>query len=321
MVRFWRVGLAFCPTAHPRLQWPWVRMRHRGGNVLRDQAFSERLRASPLNPMESGGGRGLERRQVVPDDVAARGAILPLATQGLPQPWDTGVGLHPSRPPHVGEGRARSPTRARGAGPDRCVGRRRAVLPAIAMPTGRIALAARARQPQPRGRCGGHEAVECRHPKVGAGLEGAPEGGILEMAGLHAWGHAPCERRRRETRRDEVALGVEKTQTVEPHGFHGLAGGHPPPGWVLLGGAINDCREAEFCTHARDQTQVLAALGAVRLRLGWDSRARRMSHTLLLGRGIVAAPKNDSMTRAWCGIAVTGVYSTLASQGAIRRKN
>ena len=29
-------------------------MRHRGGNVLKDHAFYERLRASPLNPMESG---------------------------------------------------------------------------------------------------------------------------------------------------------------------------------------------------------------------------------------------------------------------------
>src|SRR5215471_9379961 len=54
MVRFWRVGLALCSTSHPRLKWPLVRMRHRGGNVLRDQAFYERLRASPLNPMESG---------------------------------------------------------------------------------------------------------------------------------------------------------------------------------------------------------------------------------------------------------------------------
>ena len=36
------------------VKWPLVRMRHRGGNVLRDQAFYERLRASPLNPMESG---------------------------------------------------------------------------------------------------------------------------------------------------------------------------------------------------------------------------------------------------------------------------
>ena len=35
------------------VKWPLVRMRHRGGNVLRDQAFYERLRASPLNPVES----------------------------------------------------------------------------------------------------------------------------------------------------------------------------------------------------------------------------------------------------------------------------
>ena len=28
-------------------------MRHRVGNVLKDQTFYERLRASPLNPMES----------------------------------------------------------------------------------------------------------------------------------------------------------------------------------------------------------------------------------------------------------------------------
>src|SRR5215468_7694361 len=54
MVRLWRGGFALCPTSPPRLQWPLVRMRHRGGNVLRDQAFYERLRASPLNPMESG---------------------------------------------------------------------------------------------------------------------------------------------------------------------------------------------------------------------------------------------------------------------------
>src|SRR5215470_16490228 len=54
MVRFWRVGLALCSTSHPRLRWPLVRMKHRGGNVLKDQAFYESLRASPLNPVESG---------------------------------------------------------------------------------------------------------------------------------------------------------------------------------------------------------------------------------------------------------------------------
>src|SRR5262245_40275744 len=103
--------------------------------------------------------------------------------------------------------------------------------------------------------------------------------------------------------RDEVELLVEKTQTVEHHGFHGMAGGHHPHFRVLLGGAINDFRDAEFFKHARDQTQVISDLGAVRLRLGWDGRAIRVAHNLLLGRGIVAAPKNYSMTRAWCGIA------------------
>ena len=37
-----------------------------------------------------------------------------------------------------------------------------------------------------RGRRGGNEAVELRHPKVVEGIEGAPEGVIIEMAGLNA---------------------------------------------------------------------------------------------------------------------------------------
>jgi hypothetical protein len=82
-----------------------------------------------------------------------------------------------------------------------------------------------------------------------------------------------------------------------------MAGGHNPHGRGLRGGSINDFRDAAFFKHARDQTQVISDLGAVRLRLGWDGRAIRVSPNLLLGRGIGAAPKNDSMTRAWCGIA------------------
>src|SRR5262245_27497747 len=82
-----------------------------------------------------------------------------------------------------------------------------------------------------------------------------------------------------------------------------MAGGHNPHFWVLLGGAIHDFRDAEFFKHARDPPQVISDLGAVRLRLGWDGRAIRVAHNLLLGRGMVAAPKNYSMTRAWCGIA------------------
>src|SRR4029434_2077532 len=51
----------------------------------------------------------------------------------------------------------------------------------------------------------------------------------------------------------------------------------------------------ELCTMIED-------LGTVRFWLWRDVSAVRVSHSLLLCRGIVAAPKNDSITREWCGI-------------------
>ena len=60
-----------------------------------------------------------------------------------------------------------------------------------------------------------------------------------------------------EKMRDEVALLVQKTQTVEHHGFARMAGGHHPHGRILLGGSLNDFRDAEFFKHAGDQPQVL----------------------------------------------------------------
>jgi hypothetical protein len=149
------------------------------------------------------------------------------------------------------------PTRALGDGHDLFVRRLRAVLPAIDMKTRRIEMAERARQPQTRGRCGGNEAVECRHPKVGEGIEGAPEGVIIEMAGLNAGGNETGDRLMLEKMRNEVELVVNKAQTVEHHGFDRMASGDNPHFRVLLGGSINDFRDAEFFKHARDQTQVI----------------------------------------------------------------
>src|SRR5215510_15655033 len=72
---------------------------------------------------------------------------------------------------------------------DLFVRRLSAVIAAIDMKTRRIEMAERARQPQTRGRRSSNEAVECRHPKVVEGIEGTPEGVIIEMAGLNAWGN------------------------------------------------------------------------------------------------------------------------------------
>ena len=223
---------------------------------------------------ERGGvGRGVELRHVVTDDLAERFAIMTMATQGLHQHRDTGLGLHHSLQHHLVEVRAMISTLARGDVYDLFVRRLRAVLPAIDMKTRRIEMAARARQPQTRSRGGGNEAVECRHPKVREGIEGAPEGVIIEMAGLNAWGNKARNRLIVEKMGDEGELVMDKTQPVEHHGFDRMAGGHNPHFRVLLGGSINDFSDAEFFKHARDKAKVLQDLRAVRLRLRRDIRA------------------------------------------------
>ena len=133
----------------------------------------------------------------------------------------------------------------------------RAVIAAIDMETRRIEMAERGRQPQTRGGRGGNEAVECRHPKIVEGIEGAPEGVIMEMAGLNAWGKEARERLVLEKMGDEVELLVDKAETVEHHGFDRMAGGHNPHFRVLLRRLINDLGDAEFFKHACDETQVI----------------------------------------------------------------
>src|SRR4030095_14368160 len=115
------------------------------------------------------------------------------------------------------------PTIALGDVHDMFVRRLIAVIPAIDMETRRIEMVERARQPQPRGRCGGNEAVEFRRPKGVEGLEGAPEGVIIKMAGLNAGGNEAREGFILEKMGDEVELLVDKAETVEHHGFDRMA--------------------------------------------------------------------------------------------------
>jgi len=207
---------------------------------------------------EIGGvGRGVELRHGVPDDVAARFALLTSATQGLHQPRDTGLVRYDSCHHPLVEVRALSPTSALGEVHHLFVRRLRAVRAPIDMKTRRIELAERARQPQTRGRRGGHEAVECRHPKIVEGIEGTPEGVSIAMARLHAWGNQTRDRLSLDKMGDEVELVVEKAETVEHQGFDRMAGSHNPHFRGLLGGSLNAFSDAEFCTHARDQTQVI----------------------------------------------------------------
>src|SRR5438477_10116359 len=141
------------------------------------------------------------------------------------------------------------PTIALGDVHDLFVRRLSAVITAIDMKTRRIEMAERRRQSQTRGRCGGNEAVEFRHPKVVEGIEGAPEGVIIEMAGLNAWGNEARDRLILEKMGDEIELLLDKAEAVEHHGFDRMAGGHNPHFRVLLRRLINNLCDAEFFKH------------------------------------------------------------------------
>ena len=112
-------------------------------------------------------------------------------------------------------------------------------------------------QAQPLGRHGGHEAVEFGDPNGIQRIESAPERVVVEMARLNAWGNEARDRLILEKMRDEIELLLDKADAVEPHSFDRMAGGHNPHFRVLLGGSINDFRDAKFFKYPRDQTQVI----------------------------------------------------------------
>jgi hypothetical protein len=210
---------------------------------------------------------------------------------------------HHHLPPHVGQSGAMSPALAVGAGPP-LVGRSRsAVIPAVDLATRRIAMAARGPQPHTCGCRGGNAALEGGHATGVEGIEGAPARVIMEMAGLHAGGNEARERLRLKKMGAKGALLVDNAAAGEPQGCDRMAGGHHTPCRVGLRRGIHPRRAAECCEHSRNETQVISDLGTVCWRLWREGRAIRVSPSLLLGRGMVAAPKNYSMTRAWCGIA------------------
>src|SRR5215510_10517982 len=138
------------------------------------------------------------------------------------------------------------PTLAVGDGHHLCVRSLLAVIPAIAMETRCIEMAERGCQPQTRGCRGGNEALEGRHAKVVEGIEGAPEGVIIELAGLHAWGNEARDRFILKKMGDKVELLIDKAEAVAHPGFDRMAGSHHPHFRVLLRGLIDDFSEAEF---------------------------------------------------------------------------
>src|SRR5262245_12174948 len=61
MVRFARVGVAVCLLGYPLWRWPLAWRSHREENMLKDQAYGERMGVSPRNSGECGKYNPIER--------------------------------------------------------------------------------------------------------------------------------------------------------------------------------------------------------------------------------------------------------------------
>jgi hypothetical protein len=210
---------------------------------------------------------------------------LPIAIEGLHQHGDTGLVVNNQVEHHLVEVWALIPTVATGDVNDMLLRRLVTVVAPIDMKTGTVEMGKAGRKAQALGRRSGNEAVEFGHAHGVQRIQGTPKRVIVEMAGLNAWGNEPRERFILEKMGHEVELLVDKAETIEHHRFHCMASGHNTHFRVLLRHLINNLCDAEFFEHARDQTQVIQDLRAVRLRLWRDVRAVRWAHRLLLYRG------------------------------------
>ena len=112
---------------------------------------------------------------------------------------------------------------------------------------------------------GGHrqETVEFRHPIVIKGIQGPPEGIIVELFGGNAWGNETVGGLILEEPRDQIECLIDKPQTVEHHRLDRLAHGEVSHFRVLVGGLINDVPKAKFVEHASDKAEVVQDLATI----------------------------------------------------------
>ena len=194
---------------------------------------------------------------MVGDELAEVVRVTTLPTEGFQQHGNTGLVFDHPVQQHLVEVRALVPTVAAGDVDDVLLRLLVTVIPPIAMAARPIALGACWGQASALGRRGGPEAVEFGHPLGVERLQGTAERIIVAMTGWNARSDEARERHMLKKMRPEVELLGAEAQAVEAQRLDRMAGGDNPQFRGLLGGLINDLRDAEFFKHARDQTRVI----------------------------------------------------------------
>jgi hypothetical protein len=212
----------------------------------------------PIGPQRGGAGGRVPRRQVGPDDWAARWRLTAMAAQRFHAPGTPGLRLDQQGSHHVMEVGPRIPTLAARAGHDRCVGGMLAVVAALAMQTGAIERRnARGKAP-PLGRRGRHAPVACGAALRLARLSSPAEGLIIAMLGFDPPG---CQESRSrlvlEQPGPQLAWLVHNAEAVEDHRCDGIARGHEARVWMVSGGAVHDLTHAECSEPTRDKAHMV----------------------------------------------------------------
>jgi hypothetical protein len=112
------------------------------------------------------------------------------------------------------------------------------------------------------------ETVECCHPMVIEGIQGAPERLIVELCGSDARRNEAGGRLLLKDAGPQVERLIDQPQALEHQRVDRLPDREVPPLRVLLGGLVNDVAKAEFVEHASHKAAVLYDLATVRALVG-----------------------------------------------------
>ena len=119
------------------------------------------------------------------------------------------------------------------------------------------------RQGQTFGSVSGNEAVELGHSRGIEGIQGPPEGIVIELFRTNAGRNQSRGGLVVKEPGHQVEGLIDKAQSIEHHGLACFTCGQVSHFRVLLGGLIDDVANAEFIEHASDKAEMVQYLATV----------------------------------------------------------
>jgi len=176
--------------------------------------------------------------------------------------------LHHQLSHDVVEVRAMIPAITAGDGHDLCHGRLVAVVAPIDMKACASEMSQAGRKAQVLGSRSGNETVKFGHPLGLEGVQGPPQGVIVELLRGHAGRNQAAGGLILEKPGDAVERLIDTPQAMEHHRVDGFPEGQVPLFRVLVGGMVENVAHAECVEHTSDKAEVVQHVTAVHGLIG-----------------------------------------------------